>query len=314
VIRDIADETNLLALNAAIIAAQSGEHGKAFGVVAEEIRGLAERTSSSTQEISDLVNTVQKNVANVVQSMKKSLQRIERGELLTHNAGMVLEKVFQSFESSRSMAKQIAASTFEHKIDSSHVVRSIQRVADIARKLESSKFGKWTAAGETLATAKMMKALARGANSGESAPHALEPGPASTGTLVAQSAGRPGPDGQLDNFMDRAEGDLQRTEASLASIRASLCSWIAAFDEVTDLIRSAVKRIPIDIDAHKPLNCWEIINCGEDLRRSCEAYKQGDWRCFLTGDVDRSAGGSRGGKDGKDCVECPAFKNNLDDR
>lgn len=314
VIRDIADETNLLALNAAIIAAQSGEHGKAFGVVAEEIRGLAERTSSSTQEISDLVNTVQKNVANVVQSMKKGLQRIERGELLTHNAGMVLEKVFQSFESSRSMAKQIAASTFEHKIDSSHVVRSIQRVADIARKLESSKFGKWTAAGETLATAKMMKALARGANLGEPAPHALEPGSASTGTLVAQPAGRPSPDGQLDSFMDRAEGDFQKIQASLASIRASLCSWIAAFDEVTDLIRSAVKRIPIDINGDKPLNCWEIINCDENLRGSCEAYKQGDWRCFLAGDVDRSTGGSGADRDGKNCVECPPYKNNLDAR
>jgi methyl-accepting chemotaxis protein len=94
VIRDIANETNLLALNASIIAAQSGEHGKAFGVVAEEIRGLAERTSSSTKEISDLVKAVQKNVANVVNGMKKSLQRVERGELLTRNAGTVLEKVF----------------------------------------------------------------------------------------------------------------------------------------------------------------------------------------------------------------------------
>jgi hypothetical protein len=314
VIRDIADETNLLALNAAIIAAQSGEHGKAFGVVAEEIRGLAERTSSSTQEISDLVNTVQKNVANVVQSMKKSLQRIERGELLTHNAGMVLDKVFQSFESSRSMAKQIAASTFEHKIDSSHVVRSIHRVADIARKLESRKFGKWTTAGETLATAKMMKALACGGDSSESAPHAPEPRSAATGTLVARSAGWPRPDTQLRDFTDRAEDDLQKTQASLASIRSSLRSWITAFDEVTDLIGSAVKRIPADIDGHKPLHCWEIINCDEDLRSSCEAYKQGDWRCFLKGDVDRSVGGSGGDKDGKNCVEHPAFKNNLDAR
>jgi uncharacterized protein YukE len=97
VIRDIADETNLLALNAAIIAAQSGEHGKAFGVVAEEIRGLAERTSSSTKEISDLVKAVQENVANVVQSMKRSLQRVEKGELLARNAGTVLERVFESF-------------------------------------------------------------------------------------------------------------------------------------------------------------------------------------------------------------------------
>jgi methyl-accepting chemotaxis protein len=317
VIRDIADETNLLALNAAIIAAQSGEHGKAFGVVAEEIRGLAERTSSSTQEIRDLVNTVQKNVANVMQGMKKSLQRVERGELLTRNAGMVLEKVFESFESSRSMAKQIATSTFEHKIDSSHVVRSIQRVADIARRLESRKFGKWTAAGEVLAAAKMVKVLAQGANAGEPSSQPTTFESAATGTLVAHSGSSPGTHdhtqpGHPGGVALAAQTDIDEILTLLESISQSIGVWVARFDEVVDSATSAVKGIPVDFDSAERVNCWDITHCDEDTRSRCEAYKQGDWRCFLIMGPAGAPSPEGGGQGTVKCTECPAFKNNLE--
>ncbi|MFH1312204.1 MAG: methyl-accepting chemotaxis protein [Candidatus Eisenbacteria bacterium] len=295
VIGDIADETNLLALNAAIIAAQSGEHGKAFGVVAEEIRGLAERTSSSTQEISDLVRAVQQNVANVVQGMKKSLQRVERGELLTRNAGMVLEKVFESFESSRSMAKQIAASTFEHKIDSSHVVRSIHRVTDIARRLESHKFAKWTT-GETLATATVVKVLSQTGHD-VAAPHGPERAPDT---------------GPLSEALARGEDDLDKSMISLERIRDEVSMYLTTIDDVADAVHAAVKNIHPDVDGVGSRKCWQITDCDPALRGRCPAYVQDDWRCFLTEGVACHSARDGSPHADKRCAECRAFKNNMD--
>jgi methyl-accepting chemotaxis protein len=295
VIGDIADETNLLALNAAIIAAQSGEHGKAFGVVAEEIRGLAERTSSSTQEISDLVRAVQQNVANVVQGMKKSLQRVERGELLTRNAGMVLEKVFESFESSRNMAKQIAASTFEHKIDSSHVVRSIHRVTDIARRLESHKFAKWTT-GETLTTATMVKVLSQ----------------TGRGVAAPAEADRLSDTGPLSETLARGEDDLDKSMTSLEHIREEVSSYLATIDQAAESVRAAVKKIHPEVDGVGSRKCWQITDCDQELRGRCPAYGQDDWRCFLTDGVACHSARDGSPHSDKRCAECRVFRSNMD--
>ncbi len=298
VIRDIADETNLLSLNAAIIAAQSGEHGKAFGVVAEEIRGLAERTSSSTQEISDLVKTLQRNVADVVESMKKSLQRVERGGILTSNAGSVLEKVFESFESSRNLARDIAASTLEHKMESSHVVRSIRKVADIARQLESEKFSKWTAASESVAVARAVAAVASAV--GESRPRASGLSEGGSQEMTATRADsleatclpvateNSGVAGLIDDLMQKASSLLEH------------------IDSLAEEARSACRRIPFP---HKKLRqrCWEITNCPQERRSRCAAYGASDPRCFLI-DMASATSLEPAKQSWGRCYSCPAFK------
>jgi methyl-accepting chemotaxis protein len=284
VIRDIADETNLLALNASIIAAQSGEHGKAFGVVAEEIRGLAERTSSSTKEISDLVKAVQKNVANVVNGMKKSLQRVERGELLTRNAGMVLEKVFESFESSRNLAKQIATSTFEHKIDSSQVVRSLHKVTDIARRLQSHNDPGWSEAGETLGMVRALSALTgAGGGAGERASAVdRDPGAVPVPGGGEASNGQPG---EIHHF--------------LVTLDSEIDAWMDCLTQAGDTLRSRLRGLEMSHEpdlrdgwavAGKPGasqagRCWEIAECGPDLRSRCPAYTTGDGMVFFSGDA-----------------------------
>jgi methyl-accepting chemotaxis protein len=307
VIRDIANETNLLALNAAIIAAQSGEHGKAFGVVAEEIRGLAERTTSSTKEISDLVKTVQKNVANVVQGMKRSLQRVERGELLARNAGRVLERVFESFESSRSMAKQIAASTFEHKMDSSHVVRSIHKVSDIAGRLESQKFGKWSETCETLAAAKMLRtvsgaAITEGTNSQVNHVEVLTAevhrAPKAVRSLLEQAV--------------EGERELRESLSILESVSEKLASCLAAIDEATRRGIAVAREIHVDDDRGTVKPCWEIAKCSEEVRRSCPAYRSGDWRCFLVDDVACVMHSDDRVHRQRRCYDCVVFRTNLE--
>jgi hypothetical protein len=312
VIRDIADETNLLALNAAIIAAQSGEHGRAFGVVAEEIRGLAERTSSSTKEISDLVKAVQENVANVVLGMKRSLQRVERGEMLTRNAAMVLEKVFESFESSRSMAKQIAASTFEHKIDSSHVVRSIHKVTDIARRLESHKAGKWMGAGETLATARVLKAL-NARNTTEVA--VLDTtGSAGEGAIgIPEDVSVVGAGGDdLLRTIHGTEAELAKCVSALDELGDRLSSCLNVFDEMAILMRTVADCTGIDPHDGRIRRCWEVTGCKEEARDRCPAYVQNEQLCFLVdgaGCVSTHDGGAHGQRR---CHECPVVGACLD--
>jgi methyl-accepting chemotaxis protein len=282
VIRDIADETNLLALNASIIAAQSGEHGKAFGVVAEEIRGLAERTSSSTKEISDLVKAVQKNVANVVNGMKKSLQRVERGELLARNAGTVLEKVFESFESSRGLAKQIATSTFEHKIDSSQVVRSLHKVTDIARRIQSHDYAGWTEAGGTVGMARALNAL------GGSAEGTVYLG----GYAKGERSDKPD---DLRELLSDLDSHLTAWIDSLQQTRDGLIVRLETLEQSAEIAAASLLEASVDNDFSEFAACWDIVGCDVDLRNSCPAYKAGNQRVFFTRDAacTQSGAGSK---------------------
>jgi methyl-accepting chemotaxis protein len=113
VIDDVTDQTSLLALNAAILASQAGEHGKGFAVVAEEIKDLAERTAASTQEIAGLIASVQEETAESVQAMGRGLKAVERGVDLVNMTSEVLEQVADSSQRSANMARAIEKTTAE---------------------------------------------------------------------------------------------------------------------------------------------------------------------------------------------------------
>ena len=97
-IDDIASQTNLLALNAAIEAARAGEHGKGFAVVADEVRKLAERSSSSTKEIAGLIRAIQKTVSEAVVAMNESASEVASGVTQANNAGQALEHIVEAAE------------------------------------------------------------------------------------------------------------------------------------------------------------------------------------------------------------------------
>ncbi len=113
VIDEVTDQTGLLALNAAILAAQAGEHGKGFSVIAEEIKELAERTTASTQEIAGLIVTVQKEVGQSVQAMERGRSAVESGVDLVRVTRDVLEQVTDSSKQSADMARAIEKTTAE---------------------------------------------------------------------------------------------------------------------------------------------------------------------------------------------------------
>lgn len=135
VIRDVADETNLLALNAAIIAAQSGEHGKSFSVVANEIKDLAERTSTSAKEVSEIIGAVEVEYEKAVRSMVRGVGSVEEGVRLSIEAGDGLKKIVDSAQRSTSTVREIARASADQAKQSRMIVESIEKVAEMTRRI-----------------------------------------------------------------------------------------------------------------------------------------------------------------------------------
>lgn len=145
VIDEVTDQTSLLALNAAILAAQAGEHGKGFAVVAEEIKELAERTTASTQEIADLIASVREETAASVQAMSKGLAAVETGVSLVDVTSDVLEQVADSSRQAAESARAIEKTTAEQAKGVSQITETSASVADqveqIARALQEQRRG-----------------------------------------------------------------------------------------------------------------------------------------------------------------------------
>lgn len=131
VIDEITDQTTLLALNAAILAAQAGEHGKGFSVVADEIKELADRTSLSTQEIAQLIQSVQQEVADAVDAMGGGLRSVETGFKVTSEAADALRKIVESSTRSSEMSTAIEKATMEQTTTARHVADSMQSMTNM---------------------------------------------------------------------------------------------------------------------------------------------------------------------------------------
>jgi methyl-accepting chemotaxis protein len=128
VIDDVADETNLLALNAAIIAAQAGDHGRAFSVVADEIKDLAERVLASTKEIGGLIRSVQEEARKATEAIERGSASVASGVDLSAEAGMALEEITAASRDSGTRIGGIVSSLREQAKAAGHVVDLMERV------------------------------------------------------------------------------------------------------------------------------------------------------------------------------------------
>jgi len=138
VIEDIADQTNLLALNAAIEAARAGEQGRGFAVVADEVRKLAERTGKATKEIAGVIEMVQVGTTEAVKSMESGTAEAQNGMLLAREAGERLKEIVEGVQRVADMIHQIAGSTEEQSLVSDQIAQNIQTVASLSQQNEGS--------------------------------------------------------------------------------------------------------------------------------------------------------------------------------
>ncbi|MBF0507171.1 MAG: MCP four helix bundle domain-containing protein [Nitrospirae bacterium] len=157
VIKDIADQTNLLALNAAIEAARAGEQGRGFAVVADEVRKLAERTAKATTEIGEMINAIQGETEKAVSAMGESLQRVQSGVDFSKQAGEGLQKIVDSANGLQLMVQQIASATEEMSTVSEGIGSDIETVASVSKELSDSASGLSDAANSLAGLSKDLK-------------------------------------------------------------------------------------------------------------------------------------------------------------
>ena len=138
VIDDLAEQTNLLALNAAIEAARAGEHGLGFAVVADEVRKLAEKSAQSTKEISELIQSIQKEARKAVENMNRSTSIVNEGLELGGELNSALRKISNVVTEVYKFAQEIGAATNEQSHGSSQIARATTRLNEITHEINSA--------------------------------------------------------------------------------------------------------------------------------------------------------------------------------
>ncbi|AJY70493.1 chemotaxis protein [Geobacter sulfurreducens] len=133
-IQDIADQTNLLALNAAIEAARAGEQGRGFAVVADEVRALAERTSRATREIGEMIKGIQGETRTAVLTMEEGVKEVEAGTREAAKSGEALNEIMQGIEQLNQQMGQIACAAEQQTSTTMEISGSIQRIKDVAQE------------------------------------------------------------------------------------------------------------------------------------------------------------------------------------
>ena len=132
VIDDIADQTNLLALNAAIEAARAGDQGRGFAVVADEVRRLAERTTKATKEIAEMIQRIQAETGEAVESIQEGSSEVEKGRALADKAGEALREIISGSDQVADLVSQVAAASEQQSTAAEQISKNIEAISQVS--------------------------------------------------------------------------------------------------------------------------------------------------------------------------------------
>jgi methyl-accepting chemotaxis protein len=203
-IEDIASQTNLLALNAAIEAARAGEAGKGFAVVADEVRKLAERSSTSTKEIAGLISHIQQSVAEAVEAMNSGSKEVDAGVSLANQSGDALQNILTSSENVNRQAKDASAAAGTMSATAGELVSAVETVSAVVEEN--------TAATEQMAASsnEVMQAIENIASISEENSASVEEVSASSEEMNAQAEEVSASAAELSRLAERLESIVEQ--------------------------------------------------------------------------------------------------------
>jgi methyl-accepting chemotaxis protein len=158
-IEDIADQTNLLALNAAIEAARAGEQGRGFAVVADEVRALAERTTRATKEIGEMIKTIQKETKDAVTAMEQGVHQVATGTMEAAKSGDALRDILSQINNVSMQVNQIATAAEEQTATTNGISSSMIQITEIVQLTLSGAHESATAAAQLNGNSKELQRL-----------------------------------------------------------------------------------------------------------------------------------------------------------
>jgi twitching motility protein PilJ len=214
-IEEIADQTNILALNASIEASRAGEASRGFAVVADEVQKLAERSTAATRKIEVLVSTIQSDTNEAVVSMERSTTDVVGGALLAENAGAALEEIEQVSHQIASLVQNISGSAREQTVSANAIARNMEVLKDVSAKTKQST----TATSSAISKLSELASQLRRTVSGFTLPEQKKAAPSAARPAAAQAHNASvGQQSDLDVFGD-VDDLVERRQEAVGDLR-----------------------------------------------------------------------------------------------